>query len=458
MKNLSIFTQIIIINTIVMAFFIGIFIFRNYTIVSNQLVLLEDEKINSIAKTLTPIISINISLGLEDNLKDIIKDGMQIHSEIVGVEILDNNKKIIFTNLNNEKMDSNIKIYNIELKDTIFKTSIGKMKVYYTFSNIYEKLLNQFSTFLFWMLFFFLISVLVSTLLIRNNLKSLKSLKNKMFDYSLNKNIVFEEVNSKNEIAVINNSAAKMIKKIEEEVEKRILFEKEIMQKNRLASMGEMLDNIAHQWRQPLMKINGILLNTDRAIELKKYDENYLQNQLNEISNTVFFMSNTIDTFREFLNPNRAKNRFEILNSIKKAIKLLDTSLSDVEISFNALEHEIEAFESEFIQVIIAILSNTIDIFEEREIEKKVLNINIYEKEFNVYIEIEDNAKGIDKDIIEQIFDPYFTTKYKLGGTGMGLYIAKTIMINSFNGDISVINTNIGAKFIITTPKGQKYK
>jgi signal transduction histidine kinase len=458
MKNLSIFTQIIIINTIVMAFFIGIFIFRNYTIVSNQLVLLEDEKINSIAKTLTHIISINISLGLEDNLKDIIKDGMQIHSEIVGVEILDNNKKIIFTNLNNEKMDSNIKIYNIELKDTIFKTSIGKMKVYYTFSNIYEKLLNQFSTFLFWMLFFFLISVLVSTLLIRNNLKSLKSLKNKMFDYSLNKNIVFEEVNSKNEIAVINNSAAKMIKKIEEEVEKRILFEKEIMQKNRLASMGEMLDNIAHQWRQPLMKINGILLNTDRAIELKKYDENYLQNQLNEISNTVFFMSNTIDTFREFLNPNRAKNRFEILNSIKKAIKLLDTSLSDVEISFNALEHEIEAFESEFIQVIIAILSNTIDIFEEREIEKKVLNINIYEKEFNVYIEIEDNAKGIDKDIIEQIFDPYFTTKYKLGGTGMGLYIAKTIMINSFNGDISVINTNIGAKFIITTPKGQKYK
>lgn len=454
MKNLSIFTQIIIINTIVMAFFIGIFIFRNYTIVSNQLVLLEDEKINSIAKTLTPIISINISLGLEDNLKDIIKDGMQIHSEIVGVEILDNNKKIIFTNLNNEKMDSNIKIYNIELKDSILKTSIGKMKVYYTFSNIYEKLLNQFSTFLFWMLFFFLISVLVSTLLIRYNLKSLKSLKNKMFDYSLNKNIVFEEVNSKNEIAVINNSAAKMIKKIEEEVEKRILFEKEIMQKNRLASMGEMLDNIAHQWRQPLMKINGILLNTDRAIELKKYDENYLQKQLDEISNTVFFMSNTIDTFREFLNPNRAKNRFEILNSIKKAIKLLDTSLNDLEINFNAFEYEIEAFESEFIQVFIAILSNTIDIFEEREIEKKVLNINIYEKEFNVYIEIEDNAKGIDKDIIEQIFDPYFTTKHKSGGTGMGLYIAKTIMMNSFNGDISVVNTNMGAKFIITIPKG----
>ena len=454
MRNLSIFTQIVIMNTIVMAFFIGIFIFKNYTIVSNQLILLEDEKINSIIKTLTPIISINLSLGLEDNLKDIIKDGMQIHNEIFGVEILDNNKQVIFENLNNKKMDLNVKVYYIELKDSILKTSIGEMKVYYTFSNIYKKLLNEFSVFLIWMLFFFLFSLLISTLLIKYYLKSLQNLKDKMLNYSLNKKIVFQEENSKNEIAVINNSMLKMIKKIEEEVEKRILYEKESMQKNRLASMGEMLDNIAHQWRQPLMKINAILLNTDRSIELKKYDENYLQKQMNEISNTVFFMSNTIDTFREFLNPNRTKIKFEILNSIKKVMELLDTSMSDININLNTLEYEIEAFESELIQVIIAILSNTIDIFEERKIENKILNINIYMNEFNIFIEIEDNAKGIATDIIEQIFDPYFTTKHKLGGTGMGLYIAKTIMINSFKGDISVSNTNIGAKFIITIPKG----
>ncbi|MFV7791574.1 hypothetical protein ACNO6Z_12090, partial [Aliarcobacter lanthieri] len=85
-------------------------------------------------------------------------------------------------------------------------------------------------------------------------------------NYSLNDKISFEEECFKNEISVINNSAYKMIKKIEEEVEKRIIYEKNIMQKNRLASMGEMIDNIAHQWRQPLMKINAILLNTDRNI------------------------------------------------------------------------------------------------------------------------------------------------------------------------------------------------
>ncbi len=227
-----------------------------------------------------------------------------------------------------------------------------------------------------------------------------------------------------------------------------------MMQKNRLASMGEMIDNIAHQWRQPLLKINALLLNTDRSIELKKYDEKYLQDKINEISNTVFFMSNTIDTFREFLNPNRTKFEFEVSSSLEKSIEFLNISLKDVKINFNKKEYVIKSFENEFIQAIITILSNAVEIFEERNIKNKILNINIYEDEFNIFIEIEDNAKGIDEKIIEQIFDPYFTTKYKVGGTGMGLYIAKMIIINSFKGNISVVNTKIGAKFILKISKG----
>jgi C4-dicarboxylate-specific signal transduction histidine kinase len=449
MKNLSIFTQIVIINTIVMAFFIGIFIFKNYTIVSNQLILLEDEKINSIAKSLTPIISINMSLGLEDNLKGIIKNGMQIHKEIKGVEVIDNNKHIIFENLNNEKTDSNIKVYKIELKDSILKTPIGEMKVYYTFSDISEKLLTEFSIFLFWMLFFFLFSLLISTLLIRYNLKSLQRLKDKMLNYSLNKKTIFQEESSKNELSVINNSAIKMIKKIEEEVDKRILYEKDIMQKNRLASMGEMIDNIAHQWRQPLMKINAILLNTDRAIELKKYDEKYLQTKIDEISNTVYFMSNTIDTFREFLNPNKTKQHFEIKESIEKSIEFLSSSLENTEVKLESKEYLVEASQSEFMQVIISMLSNAVDIFEVKKIKNQKIDISIYEDEVNIFIEILDNAGGIEEENLYKVFDPYFTTKHKQGGTGMGLYIAKIIMINSFNGDISVQNEANGARFTL---------
>ena len=453
MKNLSIITQIAIINICIMAIFIGIFIFRNYTIVSNQLILLEDEKIDSIVKTSSPIICINMTLGLEENLKEIIKDSMQIHDEIVAIEIFDNTKNRIFTNLKKENIDSNTKIYETDLKDSILHTSIGQMRVYYTFSTVYSKLLQDFYLFLFWMFFFFFFSLFLSTFFIKLNLKPLKNLKDKMLNYSLNEETSFQEEDAKNEIAIINNSTVKMIKKIESEVKKTLLYEKEMMQKNRLASMGEMIDNIAHQWRQPLLKINALLLNTDRAIELKKHDDKYLQDKINEISNTVFFMSNTIDTFREFLNPNRSKLEFEISNSLEKSIEFSNISLKDIEINFNKNEYTIKSFENEFIQVIITILSNAVDIFEERNIKNKILNINIYEDEFNIFIEIEDNAKGIDEKIIEQIFDPYFTTKHKVGGTGMGLYIAKMIIINNLKGDIHVVNTKIGAKFILKISK-----
>lgn len=451
MKNLSIIIQIAIINIIVMSFFVGVFIYRNYTIVSNQLVLLEDEKIDSIVKTLTPIISINLTLGLEENIKEIIKDNMQNHNEVIGIKVLNSEKKIAY-----EEYKSDIKkarVYNIDLYDTILKTQIGELDVYYTFSSIYSKLLSEFNIFLLLITIFFILSLLISSLLIKFNLKPLKSLKDKMLNYSLDSKTIFEEENFKNEISLINNSAYKMIKKIEEEVEKRILYEKDIMQKAKLASMGEMLDNIAHQWRQPLMKINAILLNTDRNIELKNYDEKYLKDRLDDISNTVYFMSNTIETFREFLNPNKTKQEFEISETIEKSLKVLNTSLKGINIDIYKKEIFINQIESEFMQVIISILSNAIEIFNERNIEKKELNISIYDDKKNIFISIEDNAGGIDKNNLDKLFDPYFTTKHKTGGTGMGLYISKIIMMNSFNGDIKVENSSLGAKFVLNIPK-----
>ncbi|MCT7555161.1 sensor histidine kinase [Aliarcobacter butzleri] len=451
MKNLSIIIQIAIINIIVMSFFIGVFIYRNYTIVSNQLVLLEDEKIDSIVKTLTPIISINLTLGLEENIKELIKDNMQNHNEVIGIKILNSDKKIVY-----EEYKSDIKkarVYNIDLFDAILKTKIGDLNLYYTFSSIYSELLSEFNIFLFLITIFFILSLLISSLLIKFNLKPLKSLKDKMLNYSLDSKTIFEEENFKNEISLINNSAYKMIKKIEEEVEKRILYEKDIMQKTRLASMGEMLDNIAHQWRQPLMKINAILLNTDRNIELKNYDEKYLKDRLDDISNTVYFMSNTIETFREFLNPNKTKQEFKISESIEKSLKVLNTSLKGINIDIDKKEIFINQIESEFMQVIISILSNAIEIFNERNIENKLLSISIYDDEKNIFISIGDNAGGIDKNNLDKLFDPYFTTKHKTGGTGMGLYISKIIMMNSFNGDIKVENSSLGAKFILNIPK-----
>ncbi|MDD2790423.1 MAG: HAMP domain-containing sensor histidine kinase [Sulfurimonas sp.] len=451
MKNLSIITQIALINVLVMSLFMGIFIYKNYTLVSNQLGLLEDEKIDSIVKTLVPTISINLTLGLEENLKEIMNNSMAIHHEIVAIEVLSKDNQMVY-NSYKENIKSK-KVYQVALKDTILKTQIGELRVYYTFSSIYSKLLDELSLFLIFIIFFFIISLLIASLLVKYNLSPLKSLKDKMLSYSLNNQTKFTQEDFKNEIYVINNSAAKMIQKIEEEIEKRIIYEKEIMQKNRLASMGEMIDNIAHQWRQPLMKVNAVLLNLDRNIELKSYDDAYLKEKIEDISNTLFFMSNTIDTFREFLSPNKAKGRFEISNSIEKVFAVLNTSLHDVTIDCNKKELFIEAFESEFMQVIISIISNAIDVFEQRAIEYKKLSIDIFEDTHNIFVSIEDNAQGIEQSNLDKIFDPYFTTKHKTGGTGMGLYISKMIMNSSFGGDILVKNSSKGAKFILKISK-----
>ncbi|MFB1033261.1 MAG: hypothetical protein QMB77_07105 [Aliarcobacter cryaerophilus] len=123
MRNLSIVTQIAIINIFVFTIFISIFIYKNYTIVSNQFVLLQNEKIDSIIKTISPVISINLTLGLENNIKEIVNDSIKLHKELVGIEITNSNNEIVYKNINSDIKDS--KIYHTILEDTILKSKLG---------------------------------------------------------------------------------------------------------------------------------------------------------------------------------------------------------------------------------------------------------------------------------------------------------------------------------------------
>ncbi|MDX9743684.1 MAG: HAMP domain-containing sensor histidine kinase [Arcobacteraceae bacterium] len=432
----------------------SVFVLKNYTIVSNQLVTLEDEKIDAIVTTLEPIIAINLSLDLKINYIDSITKVMQTHQEIVGIELVDNQKHTIYKILKKDIDIKNTKLYQIGLEDEILKTSIGSMKVYYTFSSIYTKLLNGFLQFLAIMFVFFVFTLIISSLLIKMNLKPLQRLKENMLDYTLNDEKVFKKIDALNEVAIINNTAVDMLYRIEKEVNARILYEKQIMQKNRLASMGEMLDNIAHQWRQPLMKINGILLNIDRAIELDKLDKEYLTKKINEVSDTTYFMSQTIKTFRDFLNPHKEKKEFELVESIQRSLQFFQTSFLNVDVIFEPdKKYILNGIENEFIQVLISIFSNALAVFIQREVQMPFIQINISDEESFILVSIEDNGGGIDETIVEQIFDPYFTTNYKSGGSGMGLYICKMIMTNSFNGNISVENSQFGAKFTLKVTK-----
>lgn len=253
---------------------------------------------------------------------------------------------------------------------------------------------------------------------------------------------------------------------IQEELDRK---NKQLQQQIKMASMGEMLENIAHQWRQPLGGISATLANID--VKIKKNQKSnsfnecedfhkftqYIEMKNKRIYNYTNYLSDTIDTFREFLTQTKVYKKAHLQKKIKNAIELIDDSLKQKKITLtnninNTEDLYVNIIPGEFIQVIINILKNAQDALLANNIQNPWIKIDIKRDSNLATITIEDNAKGVDKKIIEHIFEPYFTTKEKSQGTGLGLHIAYKIITESANGELSVTNTQDGAKFIIKIP------
>jgi len=259
----------------------------------------------------------------------------------------------------------------------------------------------------------------------------------------------------KNEVAVINNATIEMLKKVEEELKKRMQSEKELSHKSRLESMGEMIDNIAHQWRQPLMNINAILLTIDRAYELGKLDEKYLEKTIKEATDLTGHMSQTIEDFRSFFRKDNETETVNINDILTYSLNLLSSVTKNIIVCFEkADEITLSLYKNELIQVIISILTNAVDILEQRNIPNKKIFLSVAEYPEEITIIIEDNGGGIADEHIHRIFEPYYSTKHHCGGSGLGLYICKMIIEEHMDGLIAVQNTHSGAQFTITLKKG----
>jgi len=244
----------------------------------------------------------------------------------------------------------------------------------------------------------------------------------------------------------------KLQEKVSKEVQQRETQEQMLLQQCRLASMGEMIDSIAHQWRQPLMNINAILMNMERGIEIKENPKEYLETKMDEVITLTTHMSQTIEDFRALLKANKQKVHFFIGKSIRHALELFDGLLRDIDVQVTPVEKlTFYGYNNELIQVIIIILSNAIDVLNTHNIQSKQIAIEV-KVEKQLFISIEDNAGGIEEKYLQKIFDPYFTTKERNGGTGLGLYIAKIIIEQNMHGKLSVVNTKQGAKFTIQIP------
>lgn len=224
--------------------------------------------------------------------------------------------------------------------------------------------------------------------------------------------------------------------------------DKMLIQQSRLASMGEMLTNIAHQWRQPLNRVASFIMNMQIQLMSKDNDKEYLLEKLTLSQKQLEYMSHTIDDFANFFSPNKTKKEFDIQKQIDSALCIIHPSLisKNIDIKIKVTENfSIFGFEKEFSQVILNLLQNAKDAFDIQENTNKSILIIVNKNE----VILQDNAGGIRTNIIENIFDPYFTTKDKSTGTGLGLYMSKMIIENSMNGSICVKNIAHGACFRI---------
>lgn len=256
------------------------------------------------------------------------------------------------------------------------------------------------------------------------------------------------------ETQMLNETLEERVNKAVEEMQNK---EHLMQQQARLAQMGEMISMIAHQWRQPLAAITSVMMLIDRNMEMQKYDLSkeegreaffsFLEEKSDEINENIQYLSVTTDDFMNFFNPDTQKEVALLNESIRKALKLIRTSMinKDIEIAMHLdAKKRCNLYQNEVMQVILNILQNASDALVQNNIEHKKVHIRTYDNKEKTFLEISDNAGGIPSAIIEKIFDPYFTTKGTKVGTGLGLYMAKNIIEDHNKGCIEV--ETIGGK------------
>lgn len=290
--------------------------------------------------------------------------------------------------------------------------------------------------------------------LIKDATKILENIKGGNLGTRINQETNNESLNElKN---MINDMIENLEEKIQSEIDQRLEQEQILIQQSKLASMGEMIGNIAHQWRQPLAQISAIHMNMKVTYDFNKFDKKYLDEKIKEANTLTSYMSQTINDFQNFFKPQGEKELFSIKKACEDAFYIIESSLKyhGINLEFDINEDsEVLGYKNEYSQVILNILSNAKDIFLERKTEDPKIKIEIKVGENYSIVKIQDNAGGVEKKILDKIFEPYFTTRHKTQGTGIGLYMAKNIIERNMNGFINVRNYEDGALFTIKVLK-----
>ena len=255
-----------------------------------------------------------------------------------------------------------------------------------------------------------------------------------------------ELVKKTSELEYINKNLKKLV---DEEVEKNRKKDELMFAQSRYAQMGETIAMIAHQWKQPLHTIGMAISAIDMKLPREIEDIEMMDELISRVYKNIDYLTTTIDDFREFFKPQKVQKTTNYKIILDKAFLLLKSSLDNKNINFEVDTKELTDFlsyENELIQVVLNIFKNAQDSLIDNKIEKPCICVEIDKKTLH----ISDNAGGIPNDIIDKVFDPYFSTKDNSNGTGLGLYMSKIIVEEHCLGSLSVENTDTGARFTIS--------
>jgi signal transduction histidine kinase len=247
----------------------------------------------------------------------------------------------------------------------------------------------------------------------------------------------------------LNRSLEKRVRQSVDELRQKDLM---LIQQSRQAAMGEMINNIAHQWRQPLNNIGLIVQNLQSQYDAGEMNTAQMALHVNNAMDVITYMSRTIDDFRNFFRQDKERHAFVVNLMMSRSLDFLMPSLKSSGINVEYREEPdiiAEGYPSEYMQVLLNILNNARDVLLERKVKNPQIIINIFREKQRAVVTIRDNAGGIPDDILPKVFDPYFTTKEQGKGTGIGLYMSKTIIEKNIEGSLTARNVDGGVEFRI---------
>ncbi|MEI6214264.1 MAG: ATP-binding protein [Desulfuromonadales bacterium] len=252
------------------------------------------------------------------------------------------------------------------------------------------------------------------------------------------------------ELEDVNNSLKQRIDVAIAEIRQK---DQVMISQSRQAAMGEMIGNIAHQWRQPLNALSMVLANIQASFQYNELTADYLDSSVNKANGLIQKMSSTINDFRNFFLPDKEIVAFSAMEQIRHAVSLVESGLKSQNITVQLdtpADVTLNGFPNEYSQVLLNLFSNSRDAIKEVDLKEGKITINLYEQDGRGCVVFADNGGGIPANVIDKIFEPYFSTKSM--GTGIGLYMSKMIIERSMKGTLEARNIENGAEFTISIP------